>query len=77
MTRNLDNRVEAVAPVEDEDIQEELDAVVDVALRDTENRWTMSSDGSYEKVDAEEDKVDSQKVLMRRAEGQSGYEESK
>jgi polyphosphate kinase len=76
MTRNLDNRVEAVAPVEDEDIQEELDAVVDVALRDTENRWTMSSDGSYEKVDVEGDQVDSQKVLMRRAEGQSGYEES-
>ena len=76
MTRNLDNRVEAVAPVEDEDIQEELDAVLDVALRDTENRWEMSPDGTYEKVGSEGDQVDSQKVLMKRAEGQSGYEES-
>ena len=72
MTRNLDNRVEAVTPVEDEEIQEKLDVVLNLALRDTENRWEMSPDGSYERVEAEGDGVDSQKVLMRRAKGQSG-----
>ena len=69
MSRNLDSRVEAVAPVEDPDLKEELDAVLEAALRDTENRWVMSSDGSYEKVRPDEEPVDSQEVLMRRAEG--------
>ena len=70
MTRNLDSRVEAVAPVEDPDLKQELDAVLDAALEDTANRWVMSSDGSYEKVQPDEDEepVDSQEVLMRRAE---------
>lgn len=70
MTRNLDSRVEAVAPIEDPDLKEELDAVLEAALEDTENRWIMSSDGSYEKVrqDGDEDPIDSQEVLMRRAE---------
>lgn len=70
MTRNLDSRVEAVAPVEDPDLKQELDAVLDAALEDTANRWVMSSDGSYEKVqpDEGEEPVDSQEVLMRRAE---------
>jgi polyphosphate kinase len=68
MTRNLDSRVEAVAPVEDPDLQDELDTVLEAALKDTANRWVMSSDGSYEKVDADGEEVDSQEVLMRRAE---------
>ena len=68
MSRNLDSRVEAVAPVEDPDLKDELDAVLEAALRDTENRWVMSSDGSYEKVQPDEEPVDSQEVLMRRAE---------
>jgi polyphosphate kinase len=68
MSRNLDSRVEAVAPVEDPDLKEELDAVLEAALRDTENRWVMSSDGSYEKAQPDEEPVDSQEVLMRRAE---------
>jgi polyphosphate kinase len=68
MTRNLDSRVEAVAPVEDPDLQDELDTVLEAALKDTANRWIMSSDGSYEKVDADGEEVDSQEVLMRRAE---------
>jgi len=68
MTRNLDSRVEAVAPVEDLDLKEELDTVLETALEDTANRWVMSSDGSYEKVETDGEEVDSQEVLMRRAE---------
>jgi len=68
MTRNLDSRVEAVAPVEDLDLKEELDTVLETALEDTANRWVMSSDGSYEKVETDGEEVDSQEVLIRRAE---------
>jgi polyphosphate kinase len=67
MTRNLDSRVEAVAPVEDPESKQELDAVLDAGLKDTANRWVMSPDGSYEKVEPDGEPVDSQEVLMRRA----------
>jgi polyphosphate kinase len=48
MTRNLDRRVEAVTPVEDPTLREELQAVLDVMLADNRKRWTMHADGTYE-----------------------------
>ncbi|WP_430638967.1 polyphosphate kinase 1 [Haloferax volcanii] len=48
MTRNLDRRVEAVAPVEDPEHRAELDAVLDALLSDNRRRWVMDSDGRYE-----------------------------
>jgi len=68
MTRNLDNRVEAVAPVEDEDLQDEIDKILELALEDTANRWVMNGDGSYDKVEKDGDGFDSHEALMRRAE---------
>jgi polyphosphate kinase len=50
MTRNLDRRVEAVAPVEDPDLREELQTILDVMLADNRKRWTMRPDGTYEQV---------------------------
>jgi polyphosphate kinase len=49
MTRNLDNRVEAVAPISDETLQDRLGAILETLLADTENSWTMHADGSYER----------------------------
>jgi polyphosphate kinase len=48
MTRNLDRRVEAVAPVEDPDLRADLRTVLDVMLADNHKRWTMRADGTYE-----------------------------
>ncbi|RDI70349.1 polyphosphate kinase 1 [Halopelagius longus] len=48
MTRNLDNRVEAVAPVEDPDLREQLRFVLELAMSDNQKRWTMNADGSYD-----------------------------
>ncbi|MFK8213467.1 polyphosphate kinase 1 [Haloferax volcanii] len=48
MTRNLDRRVEAVAPVEDPEHRAELDAVLDALLSDNRRRWVMDADGRYE-----------------------------
>jgi polyphosphate kinase len=50
MTRNLDRRVEAVAPVEDPDIREELQTILDIMLSDNRKRWRMHTDGSYEQL---------------------------
>ena len=50
MTRNLDRRVEAVAPVEDPDIRSELDTVLDIMLTDNRKRWEMDAEGNYEQL---------------------------
>lgn len=47
MTRNLDRRVEAVTPIEDPDIQAELDDILAVYLADNRTSWVMQADGSY------------------------------
>ena len=47
MTRNLDRRVEAVAPVEDPSLRERLDEILSTMLDDDRRRWEMRPDGSY------------------------------
>ncbi len=47
MTRNLESRVELVAPVEDPQLRRELRNILDVQLADRRNVWEMQSDGSY------------------------------
>jgi polyphosphate kinase len=48
MTRNLDSRVEAVAPVEDPEIREQLRFVLELMGRDNRKCWEMNADGTYE-----------------------------
>ena len=48
MTRNLDNRVEAVVPVTDPELCRRLESILELLLADNRNRWRMHSDGSYE-----------------------------
>jgi len=47
MERNLDNRVEAVTPIHDSDLQDRLQHVLDTCLSDNRKCWEMQSDGSY------------------------------
>lgn len=69
MTRNLDRRVEAVAPVEAPELRAELDTVLSTLLNDNRKRWTMEPDGSYaqEHPADGEDLRDTHTVLMERA----------
>ena len=69
MSRNLDFRVEAIAPVEDPRLQEELKGMLDVQLADNVRAWEMRSDGTYvQRLPAEGDAArDSQEILMQRA----------
>ena len=50
MTRNLDRRVEAVAPVEDPVLREDLQTILDIMLSDNRKRWRMDADGNYEQL---------------------------
>jgi polyphosphate kinase len=68
MTRNLDNRVEAVAPVEDADVRSQLRFVLEVMLRDNRKCWEMHPDGSYtqRRPDEGEKVWNTQDILMDR-----------
>ena len=47
MDRNLDRRVEAVAPVEDHDAQVRLVKIIDVMLADDRRSWQLRPDASW------------------------------
>jgi polyphosphate kinase len=50
MPRNLDNRVELVAPVEDPALADEVAETLERCLADTENAWELRTDGTWGKV---------------------------
>ena len=50
MRRNLKNRVELLAPVEDEGLQLILRSILDTQLADRRQAWEMRPDGSYEQL---------------------------
>ena len=50
MPRNLDRRVEALAPVEDPLLREQLDEIIDVNLTDDTLAWTLESDSTWHHV---------------------------
>ena len=49
MKRNLNSRVETVAPVLDEQLKQELDAILDIYYRDNCSAWDCGPDGVYKR----------------------------
>ena len=49
MRRNLDRRVEAVTPIQDNKIKKEIKHLLDSYLEEHRDSWNMQSDGSYTK----------------------------
>ena len=47
MKRNLESRVEVVAPIDNPKLQEELRLILDVQLSSLKHAWAMQPDGSY------------------------------
>jgi polyphosphate kinase len=74
MSRNLDFRVEAIAPVEEPRLQEELDAILDLQLADNVKAWDMQPDGSYvqRRPEKGEEPRSSQELLMQRSAERAG-----
>jgi polyphosphate kinase len=50
MPRNLDSRVELVAPIEDEELREELLDVLERCFADDSNAWELDSNGTWTKL---------------------------
>ncbi|MDT8441916.1 MAG: polyphosphate kinase 1 [Desulfuromonadales bacterium] len=69
MRRNLEHRVEVVAPVEDPQLRQELLSMLEIQLNDRRNAWEMQADGSYrQRTPAENDEPrGSQEQLIARA----------
>ena len=69
MTRNLDNRVEAITPIDAPRLQDRLETILETLLSDDRNRWVMRSDGSYEQCqpDADGGSTDVHETFMRTA----------
>jgi polyphosphate kinase len=69
MTRNLDHRIELVAPVDDPRAQHELIRAFDVMLADNASAWELSSEGRWLKLRPKKgDRAKrSQQVFMRSA----------
>ncbi len=69
MPRNLDHRVEVVAPIEAVGLQSELAATLDTLLSDTASSWELVADGTWRRVrpKKEERPRSAQATLMRRA----------
>jgi len=70
MDRNLDRRVEAVAPVEDHDARERLRTILEVMLADDRRSWQMRPDASWvrtETVEEREGTVDTFEIMKEEA----------
>jgi polyphosphate kinase len=52
MPRNLDSRVELVAPIEDEALRAELLDVLELCLAENANAWELGSDGVWARLEA-------------------------
>ena len=51
MPRNLDSRVELVAPVEDPELRAELLDVLERCFADDTNAWELDSDGDWTRIE--------------------------
>lgn len=67
--RNLDDRVEAIVPVEDSELRQECVRILQLCLEDRRLAWDLGSDGHYLQLRPEtrDQETGLQEALMRRA----------
>ncbi len=73
MQRNLDHRIEILAPVENARVRQEVNAILDSALADNTNAWALGADGTWNRVArVKPGKAHShQETMMRRVRGRA------
>jgi polyphosphate kinase len=66
MHRNLDARVESIAPIEAEELKKYLQFVLNIYFNDNKQRWLLMEDGNYRRVHKmkENAKLSAQDYLM-------------
>jgi len=67
MPRNLDRRVEVLAPIEDLRLRAEIALILDALLADDRFAWELDGDGEWRRVESGGSSVSGQAVLMQRA----------
>jgi polyphosphate kinase len=69
MPRNLEDRVEVLAPVEDADLRAELTAILDALMKDTRSSWQLEANGAWHRRRPDDGAVpvSAQELLMARA----------
>lgn len=69
MTRNLDRRVEAVTPVEDPQLVDQLKDIMHILLSDNRQAWDLQPDGTYiqRRPASGEEERSAQVILMQTA----------
>ena len=70
MDRNLDRRVEAIAPVEDHEAQARLAGIIDVMLADDRRSWQLQPDATWvrtETIEGREGTIDTFETLKEDA----------
>jgi polyphosphate kinase len=69
MPRNLDRRIEVLAPVEDVRLRADIDVILDALLADTRSSWQLHSNGNWRRTTPAVgfDPVSAQEALMARA----------
>jgi len=66
MQRNLDHRIEVLMPVENARVRQEIHAILDSALEDDTNAWSLGPDGSWTRVEPGKSKSHSHHDSMMR-----------
>jgi polyphosphate kinase len=66
MERNLDRRIEVLAPVKQPDLQARLLEILDLVFSDDTNAWTLSADRKWHRNPSREG-INSQDLLMEMA----------
>jgi polyphosphate kinase len=64
MPRNLDRRVEAVAPIEEPDLRAQLEGLLERYLTDNRGAWDMQTDGTFIQRHPDGEERNSQLQLM-------------
>jgi polyphosphate kinase len=68
MQRNLDHRIEVLAPVENARVRQEIHAILDSALDDDTNAWSLGPDGEWTRVEPRKSRRHSHhETMMRRS----------
>ena len=65
MRRNLDRRIEAVAPIEDLNLQSQLYSLLKTYIDDNTYSWIMNKNGIYEKREKDSTSYSSQLDLIK------------
>lgn len=67
MTRNTVRRVEVATPILDKDVQKKIRSMFELMLKDNVQSWALKSDGTYERITAGDEKINSQDIFSMRA----------